>query len=195
MKLERLNVASKIKKFLNLSIIYDFLKKCVDFRCTKILHNQQLENQNFISICIKTSCAIMCSRHYNFENFKNCHLSPNCLFLPTVRRLWVTADCAQRFDTSFFLEKKIGRNCRYFCCKLPPIAPARRTYGHFLVFDNYIYTKNADNPTYSIYTSAWPFTPTTKEFRETASQFLASPCLPFRLGKTCVSISGGQRRF
>ena len=33
----------------------------------------------------------------------------------------------RRVDTGFILEKKIRRNHRYFCCKLPPIAPDGRT--------------------------------------------------------------------
>ena len=45
----------------------------------------------------------------------------------------------RRVDTGFILKKKIGRNRRYFCCKLPPIAPDGRTDGHFFDFDNYIY--------------------------------------------------------
>ena len=61
-------------------------------------------------------------------------------------RLRITADCArqrvaratQTRRYGFHFGKKIGRNRRYFCCKLPPIAPDGRTDGHFFDFDNYI---------------------------------------------------------
>ena len=56
-----------------------------------------------------------------------------------------------------------------------------------------ILIRNVDNPFYSIYTLAWPSTPTTTEFWETASRFLASPCL--RLSQTYVSILSSQCSF
>ena len=57
------------------------------------------------------------------------------------RRLRLTFDCGrqkilsiaryrrlrQTLRYGFHLGKKIGRNRRYFCCKLPPIAPGGRT--------------------------------------------------------------------
>ena len=128
----------------------------------------------------------------------------------------ITVDCSHREVASILSERRLRPPKSHVDCALPPIAPdasirvsfwkknraqssvlllqitadcARRTYGrtdgHFFNFDNYIYRLAV---LYSYGTQPCPFPPTTTEFRETASQFLASPCLRLRLGQTCVAL-------